>query len=426
MHSVIAPIQNKDREVFMDVLRGFAIFGILIANLTAGGLGWGPNKVEVSPFLLPELDKQLDFWYTIFIDGKFYSIFSLLFGWGIALQIQRGINKGGDSIPIIRRRLMFMLLLGFVHILIWTGDIVLFYAMLGFLLLPFRRFSDKTLLITGAVLILMPIVLYAAKLQWPVLNVPAEILNTIGTSVIQKITGQSNTADFGSLWASTNWWDILKANIGGIFQRFSYLFFVSRIPKVFGMFLIGFVLGRSNFYKNITQNRKVVYWIIGLGVLIGLPANYFLAYYTQYFGADYYALKRNGLYQTIAYALGVAPFALAYVGTFMLCFQTSFGKKWMSVIAPVGKMAFSNYMTHSLVCQFVFLAAGLNYGGLVGTAGLTLFGIGLFSCQILISTLWLRYFNYGPLEWLWRSLTYWKLQPMWRKASVPNIVSTAS
>ncbi|MDX2066783.1 MAG: hypothetical protein SFV55_00070 [Haliscomenobacter sp.] len=139
----IAPIQSKDREVFMDVLRGFAILGILIANLTVGGLGWGPNRVESSPFLLPELDKQLNFLYAMFIEGKFYSIFSLLFGWGIALQIQRGLDKGSDALPTIRRRLFFMLLLGFGHILIWPGDIVLFYAMLGFLLLPLRRFSDR-------------------------------------------------------------------------------------------------------------------------------------------------------------------------------------------------------------------------------------------------------------------------------------------
>ena len=415
MTSTITPVQNKDREIFMDVLRGFAIFGILIANLTMGGLSlYSANAQHTGAFLLPELDNKLSFLYAMFIDGKFYSIFSLLFGWGIALQIQRGLNKGVDSMPTIKRRLMFMLLLGSVHILIWNGDIVLFYAMLGFLLLTFRKFTNKTLLITGAALILLPIVLYAAKLQWQWLNAPSGILNEMGGKISQQLTGISSDADYDNWIKQAGWWDVLKSNIGGVFYRFGYLFFISRIPKVLGMFLIGFVLGRSNFYKNITQNKKTIYRIIGLGLLIGLPANYFLAYYMRNFEADYYNLKINGLYQTIAYAFGVAPLALAYVGTFMLCFQTSFGNKIMSVLAPVGKMAFSNYMTHSLVCNFVFLGAGLGYGGQVGPFYLTVFGITLFTLQIIISTIWLRYFNYGPVEWVWRSLTYGKMQQMTR------------
>lgn len=411
------PIQSKDREVFMDVLRGFAIFGILIANLTQGGLGWGANSVETGPFLLPDLDGKLDFLYTLFIEGKFYSIFSLLFGWGIALQIQRGINKGTDSIPTIKRRLMFMLLLGLVHILIWWGDIVLFYAMLGFLLLPLRRFSDKALLVTGTVLILMPIVLYAAKMQWSWVNAPAYFLEETGVNVSKQLLGLNNATEYQAWEKQANWWGILKSNVGGIFFRFSHLFLVSRIPKVLGMFLIGFVLGRSNFYKNIAHNKKTIYWIIGLGLLIGLPANYFLTYYTSNFGDDYYQFKINGLYQTIAYAVGVVPSALAYTGTFMLCFQTGIGKRIISILAPVGKMAFSNYIMHSLVCHFVFLPAGLDYGGKVGTFYLTIFAICFFALQIITSTIWFKYFNFGPMEWVWRSLTYAKPQPFVKSKS---------
>ncbi len=189
MTNIIAPVENKDREIFMDVLRGFAIFGILIANLTMGGLSlYNASTKQTGVFLLPELDQKLSFLYEMFIDGKFYSIFSLLFGWGIALQIQRGLTKGIDPIPTIKRRLMFMLLLGSVHILIWNGDIVLFYAMLGFLLLTFRKFRDKTLLITGAALILLPIVLYVAKLQWQWLNAPSTFLNEMGGKISQKLT----------------------------------------------------------------------------------------------------------------------------------------------------------------------------------------------------------------------------------------------
>ena len=126
--------------------------------------------------------------------------------------------------------------------------------------------------------------------------------------------------------------------------------------------MIGYVLGRSDFYKNITQHKNILYWVIGIGVVIGLPANYYLAHYMSWYEPDYFNLKIKGLYQTIAYAFGVAPLALTYVALFMLTFQTAIGKKLLSVIAPVGKMAFSNYITHSLIGNFVFLVQDLRLG----------------------------------------------------------------
>ena len=215
-----------------------------------------------------------------------------------------------------------------------------------------------------------------------------------------------------------SWFDQLKSNIAGFFFRYNHLFFVSRIPKVLGVFLIGYVIGRSDFYKNIGQHKKLLYWIIGTGLVIGLPANYCLAHYMSWYNADYYTLKTKGLYQTIAYALGVVPLAMAYVGLFMLSFQSAAGKKILSVLAPVGKMAFSNYIMHSLIGNYVFLGAGLGYIGQVGPVYYTLLGICVFIIQIVLSTIWLHYFNYGPIEWLWRSATYKKWQSFLKKKNM--------
>lgn len=204
-------------------------------------------------------------------------------------------------------------------------------------------------------------------------------------------------------------------NISGFFFRYQYLIFVSRVPKVLGMFLIGYVIGRSDFYKNIEQHRKLVYTIIVAGLLIGLPANFFLAKQMQDHMRDYFELKMNGWYQTIAYALGVVPLALAYVGIFMLLFKTTTGKRIMSLVAPAGKMAFSNYIMQSLIGNFVFLGAGLGYMWKVGPVYYTIFGVLVFIGQVIISTVWLKFFNYGPVEWLWRSATYKKWQPLLKK-----------
>ncbi len=418
----LMPVKAAEREIFMDVLRGFAILGIFIANLNS--FTWYEEGLPPAPYLVPGADKTMSFIHHMFIEGKFYSIFSLLFGWGIALQIKRGVAAGNDPLPTIRRRLFFMLLLGAMHLLIWTGDIVFFYGLLAFILLPLRKFSNKTLIITGCILILSPILLYWLKMTWPVFNYSAdkfgqlnEHLNKILLPEFQHVNSRESLI---AVLNKVTWWDVLKNNIAGAFGRFSYLMLVSRVPKVLGMFLIGYVVGRSDLYRNLAQYRKLIYCIIAAGLLIGLPANYFLAKQMQDHMGDYFQLKQNGFYQTIFYALGVVPLALAYVGMFMLAFKTGAGNKILSFLAPAGKMAFSNYIMQSLIGNFVFFPTGLGYMWKVGPVYYTLFGIAVFIGQVIFSTIWLKYFNYGPIEWLWRSATYKKWQPMRKKQTTTS------
>jgi uncharacterized protein len=410
------PVQNQDREIFMDVLRGFAILGIFIANLNSFTF-YSANANLTGPCLVPELDHNMSFLQHMFIEGKFYTIFSFLFGWGIALQIKRGTANGIDVIPTVKRRLSFMLLLGLIHMMIWPGDIVFFYAVLAFVLLLLIKYSDRTLLVMSLVMVLLPIPLYAAKMHWSWVNVPSDLLYAIGQQIDHKLIGVTTESDYKKFVETAGWWEVFKSNISGIFYRFGYLVFVSRIFKVLGIFLIGYVVGRSDFYKNIVHNKKIIYWVIAFGFIVGLPANYFLAYYMSNFMNDYWTLKANGFYQTIAYAFGVAPLGFAYIGLFMLSFQTKIGNKMMAILTPVGKMAFSNYIMHSLIGNFVFLNAGLGFMGQVGPVYSTLFGILVFIIQIIFSTLWLRYFNFGPVEWIWRSATYKKWQPMMKYLS---------
>ncbi|MFZ1788331.1 MAG: DUF418 domain-containing protein [Saprospiraceae bacterium] len=415
MQETISPVKAHEREIFMDVLRGFAILGIFIANLKS--FTWYEESSQaVGPWLVPELDEKFAFLHHLFIEGKFYSIFSLLFGWGIALQFKRAEDKGVNALPTIRRRLIFMLLLGACHLLIWPGDIVFFYALLGFVLLPLRKLSNKTMLITGILLVLSPILIYALKSHWQWLNAPSDLLYGIGSKLDEMFFGAQLASDesIANFLKDASWWEVLKGDVSGFFYRYGYLFFVSRISKVLGMFLIGYVLGRTEFYQNITKHKNILYTIIIFGIVIGLPANYFLADLMKNHMGDYWGLKIEGLYLTISYALGVVPLGMTYVALFMLAFQTQLGKKLMSVFAPVGKMAFSNYVLQTLIGNFVFLGAGLGYLGKIGPVYYTIFGVIVFIIQIILSKIWLKYFYFGPIEWIWRSLTYKKLQPMKR------------
>ena len=408
----LSPVKINERETFMDVLRGFAILGIFIANLN--GLSWyGFNEPGVSAdMLMPEWDHKMKFLHHMFIEGKFYSIFSFIYGWGIALQLRNSESKGINPAAFISRRLMIMLFLGAFHLMLWPGDIVFLYGMLGFILLPLRRFSNKTLLITGIGLLLLPILLYWLKMKFPVLNAPTEFLYHLGDKVDSKLTGVTSEETFKEYIKNANWFDVFKGDIGGFFFRYGDLFFQSRFPKVLGMMLIGLVAGRSEFYKHIDQHKKLLYYIIAFGIIIALPANYLLAGYMEDKTGAYYTFKMSGLYRTISYAIGVAPLAAAYIALFMLAFQNSVLKSVMSVMAPVGKMAFTNYIMHTLIGNFVFLNAGLGYMGSVGPVYYTLFALLVFAFQVIFSTIWLTYFNYGPIEWLWRSATYKKWQRM--------------
>jgi uncharacterized protein len=249
-------------------------------------------------------------------------------------------------------------------------------------------------------------------MTYPVFNSPAEFLFKTGDQLEGKFFGINSEEGWEKFLQNANWLDVAKLNACDVFYRYGHLIFVSRIPKVLGMFLIGYVIGRSDFYKNFNLNKRIVYWVIGIGLVVGLPANFVLAHYMSEPGGAYYNLKLNGWYETIAYAFGVAPLALVYIGLLMLSFQSVIGHKILTLISPVGKMAFSNYITHSLIGNFVFLSMGLNYGGKVGPVYYTIFAIAVWIAQIIFSTIWLKYFNFGPIEWVWRSLTYGKRQPM--------------
>ncbi len=314
----IAPVRQMERENLMDILRGFAILGIFIANLNFFSL-YDDEKVSIGFHYT--FDPTMSFLHAMFIEGKFYSIFSLLFGWGMALQLQKAEHNNINPTVLVKRRLRGMLLFGFLHLLLlWTGDIVAFYAMLGFVLLLFRKMSDKKIFIWSVVLILSPILIYALKMTFLWLNAPAGLLFETGRYVDQQLNNTGSGRPGVSVASTGSWIEIWKLNIARFFFRFGYLFFVSRISKVLGVFLLGYLLGRNGNYKKILNNRPLLIRIAIAGFIIGLPCNYLLAQFMENEG-DYFNLKINGLYQTIVYAFGVVPLSLAYASVIALSYK---------------------------------------------------------------------------------------------------------
>jgi uncharacterized protein len=405
----------------MDALRGFAILGILIANLnTFTFYMFGP--VPDGRFL-SAYDGPGQFWHHVLIEGKFYSIFSFLFGWGIALQLLRIVVGEKPAVNLVRRRLGIMFLLGIAHLIfLWIGDIVAFYALVGFLLLPMRHWKTKTLFITAIALILSPILLYFLKMQWPFLAAPTGILmQTAGGIWDYFFPGASDDAGLNAAVHNATYIDIIKLDIGGLFMRYGDLFFQSRISKVLGMFIFGYLMGREGFYKKALDDKGLLVKMAIAGILIGLPANYALANYME--GDGYYNLTLQGWYQTVVYALGVAPLAFAYIAIFFLLAHSRVGRGILQQFRYVGKMAFSNYILHSVIGLFFFTGVGLALDRQVGPLYYTLFGFTVFLVQIVLSRIWLHYFEYGPVEWIWRSATYGKWQLMKKKMAINQVLS---
>ena len=408
MQAKLEPLKKENRIWIMDSLRGIAILGIFIANLNS--FTWYNSDAQNTGPYFTSADKLMSFLHTMFIEGKFYSIFSFLFGWGIAIQLQRNTDKGIASIKLVRRRLVFMFLLGLCHlILLWFGDIVMFYALVGFVLLWIRNWSDKRLFITAIILLLSPILLYYLKMQVPLLNAPSQYLIDKSFMLAAQLNNIKSGEDFANAIHNMTIIENIKFNIGGLFYRYGDLFFQSRISKVLGMFIIGYLIGRDNKYKAIISNTRLFKRVTIVCLLVGLIANFVYAIWHD--GQTYYALSEDGLHQTIIYAIGVAPLAIAYIGLVFLASKTRAGEKLLRVLQPVGKMAFSNYILHSIIGAFVFTGIGLALDRQVGPVYFTIFGIIVFILQIILSTIWLKYFEFGPVEWLWRSFTYGKRQP---------------
>ena len=421
MPAVFTPVQQSERIWIMDALRGFAILGIFIANLGGGFSFYNESGPNTGPYF-SSFDHNMTFLHHMLIEGKFYSIFSFLFGWGIALQLGRseaaqfqlpdGGSIGPKPVSFVRRRLLFMFLLGLAHIiLLWPGDIVAFYSLVGFILIWMRNWKERTLVITAIILILSPILLYYLKKEWArIMLAPSGLLWETGGRLGTELTGITSNEEFFSYQKNMNYFELVKVNIAGFFFRFADLFFQSRISKVLGMFIIGYLMGRSGRFRSILANTRLLYVLAISGLALGLTANYILARYMENNGGAYYNLQPEGWYRTIAYAMGVAPLAIGYIAVFFLIARSRAGEKLFSVLQPVGKMAFSNYILQSIIGTLVFTGLGWGMMGQVGPVYFTLFAFLVFILQIILSMAWLHFFRYGPVEWLWRSATYGKWQ----------------
>ena len=403
------PVLQTERSDILDVLRGFALLGVLLDNIF-GFTGWG--------FLTQSMREGLPTWPAdgivglselTFINGKFYSLFSLLFGIGFSIILIHNEQKGINPLRIFYRRLLILLIIGTGHLfLLWEGDILVLYALIGMLLPLFRKCSDKTLLILAALLILSPILIDCINILFK--SKPGDYIESIAMNIDKKngVPTDSTYSQYlfkegSGLKEWRNWQE------SGYLYRYSYILDSNRIPKVLGLFLLGFYAGRKMIYTNLEKYislfKKLRFW----GFVIGIPAAIGCTYF-EIFGKG--IPDPMGLGHTFFYAISVVPLSLAYASVICLHWIKKKGNSKLKVLAPLGRMALTNYLMQTIIGITLYYGVGFGFGGNIGPAIFIPIGLAVYVFQILYSNLWFKYFNYGPMEWIWRQLTYWKKLPL--------------
>lgn len=393
----LEPISLTQRIDLLDVLRGFALIGVAASNIhqvatdrmvvpaeTLAQLPTASIDVAVSPAILG------------LIYGKFMMLFGMIFGLGIAVQDQRAEAKGTEIGHVIVRRMGALLLIGLAHLfLLWWGDVLHVYAFAGCLLLVLRRSSDKTLLVLGLALSLLPIT----------------VIWTVGRWLNPNPTPRSamETSDLLPLFLG-DYFDVLAANLALYKTHFSLSLSISLMLWALGHFLLGYLVGRSRILHDPTPHLAAFKRAARWGLAIGLPLNVYFVGFGRWWLVPLESPWRP--LASISFYVGFLALATFYVSMLTLLFQKPGWRRQLLWLAPVGRMALTNYLSYSVFYVLLFTGAGLGLLGKIGATFAALTGLAFFALQVHFSRWWLKRFRFGPVEWLWRSMAYGKLQPM--------------
>ncbi|MBT2688987.1 DUF418 domain-containing protein [Bacillus sp. ISL-47] len=393
MHKPVSPVLEKDRIVSLDIIRGFAILGIFLVNM----LSFHSPFLYLDPFewWSSPADKSTYVFIDIFVQASFYPLFSMLFGYGLVLLRERAIAKGLPFGGIAARRMSLLLLIGIFHaFLIWHGDILINYAIFGFIFLLFIKLSGKNMLLTGILLYVIPNLLFALLFFMTVMFVPAEELSIYDPAAAEASLQVYQNGSIEEITAQRmeDW--LLVNNLASL---------PIMLASIFPLFLIG--AGAAKL-KWLEEPEKVGGFLrkLMIGTLAGGVFCKLLPYLTEgNLAVDFLQDIFGGPLLAIGYGVAIA-----------LAIKNGTVLKVMLPLSYVGKLSLSNYLLQSIISTLIFYSYGLGFYGEISALSGTLLVIFIFALQVMASRYWVSRYYYGPAEWLWRSFTYLKL-PKWRR-----------
>ncbi|MEA2820231.1 MAG: uncharacterized protein QOJ86_2235 [Bradyrhizobium sp.] len=381
------PIAPSQRIEAIDVLRGLALFGVIAINVVF------EFRVDIfEQFLpasgsLPAIDRALKQLLAVAVEMKAFALFSLLFGAGLAMQFDRLANHP-RRVALLVRRLVVLLLIGAVHLfLIWNGDILVEYAVAGLIVLPLL-FGPGWLMLLAAMASLVFFV--AMPLLPPVVEFPSQLWI------------RDHIAQAASAYGDGGFPDVLAFRIREIPAIFPLHVLI--FPRTIALFLFGALAWRTGILRRASQHRRLLFGIAMAGVVCGGALTLAAEGYAT-FGWSWRAREAIERLAAVVLASGYAAAVIGLVGI-------PSGQRMLAWAAPVGRMAFSNYLGQSLILGWIFYGYGLGLFGRASVTAALAIGVAVYAAQVGISAWWLRRYRYGPVEWLWRSLMYGGRQPM--------------
>ncbi|MCP3141939.1 DUF418 domain-containing protein [Pyxidicoccus xibeiensis] len=414
------PVDSGERLALLDTLRGFALCGVFISNVMVwfSGRVFLPREQVLAAMSNASLADTITWQaFSVLVAGKFITIFSFLFGLGFAVQMGRAEARGATITPLYVRRLGVMLVMGLAHLfLIWYGDILSTYAALGFGLLLFRGRSDRTLLISALLLAVGWGIVGVVILKFPQLMADTPEAG----AAIAKAAGEKSAAIRAQTLAaymSGSWLDATKATANFFFRDYLPLL-VAITFSTFGRFLLGLLAGRRRIFHDVPQHLRLFRRLLGWGLVAGVIGSGSGLVVQQLMLKKVFTPETLPTWVPFVTAplrhLGELGFAAVYVAGLTLLFQRATWQRVLGLLAPVGRMALTNYLSQSIISVLFFYGYGLGFITKLGPAMCVVYCLAVFAVQVVWSHLWLSRFRFGPAEWVWRSLTYGKAQPMRR------------
>ena len=398
------PITGAERIVSLDVLRGFAVLGILVMNIQSFSM---PGTAYVNPTVYENLEGvNYAVWYGchLLADMKFMSIFSMLFGAGIVVMTSRREATGESSAGVHYRRMGWLLLFGLLHAYgLWYGDILFTYALCGLVAWLFRRLPPWALIALGVV---------AVTIGWGA----GKGLNTVAPSPVEQATAwwapppETVQAEVDAYRGG--WLDQMghRALMAVIFQ--TLLLLLSIGWRAGGMMLLGMALFKLGVFSA-TRSRGLYITFIAVAIVVGLPT---IGYGVHRNEAAEWSVEYSFRFGTQYNYWASILVALGWVGAVMLACQAPALGLITRPLAAVGRMALTNYLMQTIICTTIFYGHGFGYFGSFSRVEQLLTVVAVWVFQLVVSPIWLRYFQFGPFEWLWRSLTYLKPQPVLKES----------
>ncbi len=410
MNTIFQPVQKQERVEILDLLRGFALLGILMVNMP---LMNAPFLTEMGEFSLwtDSLNQRATWIIDFFFTGKFYTLFSMLFGIGFFFFMKKAGDSDKRVLGLFRRRLGWLLAIGVLHVvLLWYGDILVFYALFGFLMILFRKKSNKSLIVWAAIILLIPVVVSSLmvlffKLALTVPEAAREIESSFEASAAQmnqlfqqaiKVYSTGSFAEIVEMRLQE-----YKNILGGIFFFF---------PNVLAMFLVGMVIARSKVLENLEHNQPFFRKLLLFSLPVALAGNWLYVTYAQQ--SSYLMLDWSLVLMLAGHGIGGPAMTFVYISLIVFCFQRGYAQWLTRAIQRTGRMALTNYLMQSVIATTIFFSYGLGLYGQVDIVQGMMLTVAIYVVQVIWSYFWLKHYRFGPMEWLWRTLTYGKKQKM--------------